>query len=740
MKMKRIIALTLSIVLVATLTACGCSDKKAVKIGTGTITGQLNAAYATEEGDVLASKLIMPSLYSYDRNGTLLLDAAQGKTTSYQGTDYSYKSIANITKTEDKEAGTTTYTITLGDVNFSNGKAMTADDLIFTYYVLCDKSFDGVSKLKNSSIEGLLAYQYNNTKAPDVSITDDDIGSAMEDPSEELVQEVSDKIIRPVLEEGKTFCDENWQRYVERGYGNSSEEFFVMLFSNAIDSEYSADGKTYDQIFEDTVKLFGMNYKQISRIFYGEVEYLNEKALNVVTEFLFNKALENSGGTPVSTISGIVKKDDKTVTVTAKGTGEELDKAICDIPVLSKDYYGNEEYNYDSAKFGIARGDVSVVKSHSSDPLGYGPYVASKSVDEGAIYLEPNTKYSLGTVPSVNLKFIHVESDKRISSITEGTTDLTIIDLTSENLKNIENGGENLKTLETNGNEYEYFGFNLGTLIPRYQDDDGEDVDTVEEGRHLRTALGIIIASLREDAINSTIGSAGKIIEYPGSSSSIAAIPTTDSDYKTAFSTTSDGEKFDNAIEAAKAELVKAGYEFGTDGKIIYKDNLLTEFTIAIPSYSVNDACMMQLYDNLVAALSDLGFSMEPTYYDEMDEFVVALAAKSHHLWIGERSADIENISKYYHSDGEFNYYGIANDEIDGLLDDAAKDTTLMQKNYQEVYKKVMDAAIEVPIYQRQSAVVYNSSYVLINEGINITEFFGILNVPDALYYPGTKK
>lgn len=737
MNFKKLISLTLAVAMILGVVACdGEPSGKKVTVATGTITGQLNMAYAKEEGDVLAASLIMPTLYEYDRNGQLLLDAAEGKSVTYKNKDYAYRTLADISSEYDQATSISTYTIKVGSASqFANGTKITADDLIYSYYVYCDKSFDGECCLYDSSIVGLKAYQYNNSEAPNVNITDDDIGSALYDPTDELKAAINSDIIKPVLEEGRVFCEENWERYVDRGYGNSAEELFVMLFANAIDSNYQAGDKSFDEIFDDTLALFGMNYKQIARIFYGDVEYLNEKTYNLVKEFLFNKALADSNATEVDYIEGIKKVNDSTITVSAYGNDANLMEEVCDIPVLSKDFYSDTGYNYSTNEFGVTRGDVSVVKSHSTEPLGYGPYEVKYS-DNGTIILTPNKNYYGGSAPSVDLKLVNIAKDSQIEAVSQAEADLAIVDLTNENIGKIQNGGNSLQTIDVDSSEYEYIGLNKSTLVPYFPGED-EELDTEYTGYHLRQGLAILLASLRQDAIDSTIGDAGKIIEYPGSQSGVASISESDPDYQKAYSKTSTGETFDDAFEAAKQEFILAGYGFDEDGYVQGAEGVLTTFTVAIPSYQLSDSTMMKLYDSFNEKIQRMGFMLEPVYYEEMDEFLVALTAKSEHIWLAERTTSTDNVYEYYHSNGKLNFYGLKNSTIDSLLDQVDKDSTLLKANYQKVYKTVMEEAVEVPVYQCQSAIVYNPNGVQIADGIDITEFYGIFDIPQALTYPG---
>ena len=93
------------------------------------------------------------NLLTLDRQGGIVYNAAQGETVSYNGTDYLYTGPADVSVYYDDRADRTTYTATLRPgIKFSDGVEVTADDLIFTYYTLCDPSYDGQTVLDSYNI------------------------------------------------------------------------------------------------------------------------------------------------------------------------------------------------------------------------------------------------------------------------------------------------------------------------------------------------------------------------------------------------------------------------------------------------------------------------------------------------------------------------------------------------------------------------------------------------------------
>ncbi|MEG2702582.1 MAG: ABC transporter substrate-binding protein, partial [Clostridia bacterium] len=92
-------------------------------------------------------------MLAFDRQGGLILNAIEGETVSYNDTDYKYTGVANVAMARDEAANQTTYTIKLrDDVKFSDGQPLTADDLIFSYYVYLDPAYVGSATLGSYNI------------------------------------------------------------------------------------------------------------------------------------------------------------------------------------------------------------------------------------------------------------------------------------------------------------------------------------------------------------------------------------------------------------------------------------------------------------------------------------------------------------------------------------------------------------------------------------------------------------
>ena len=165
--MKRTLALILSLVMCLGLLA-GCGDKKTddgqtdgktLVVGTQNFDGKFSPFFYTNDYENQVMGMVFDVLFLVDREGSVVLKGIEGDVRPYNGTDYTYKGIADCDIVENSD-GTVDYNITLKEgVKFSDGEEMTIDDVIFSYYVLLDPAYDGVSTLYSLPIKGLEAYR-----------------------------------------------------------------------------------------------------------------------------------------------------------------------------------------------------------------------------------------------------------------------------------------------------------------------------------------------------------------------------------------------------------------------------------------------------------------------------------------------------------------------------------------------------------------------------------------------------
>ena len=155
------------------------------------------------------------ALMTLDRSGGIVYNAIEGETRAYNGVDYFYHGIADLTVKYDEAADITTYTAKLKEgVLFSDGVEMTADDLIFTYYAYLDPSYTGSTQLASFKIIGVDDYRTQTTA--DVYAKYADMGVAIYEAGKDHVWTADDAW----TEEQQTFFWDavaaNWKKDVEK--------------------------------------------------------------------------------------------------------------------------------------------------------------------------------------------------------------------------------------------------------------------------------------------------------------------------------------------------------------------------------------------------------------------------------------------------------------------------------------------------------------------------------------------
>lgn len=190
---RKLLALLLALSLAYGLTACGqtapeastqsapnstsaaitpeplpeLEEGEALEVGCSEFAGQFSPFYAALASDRDAVELTQIRLLTCDRAGAPVLQGIEGEIRAYNGTDYTYYGPANLTITEQDD-GTVWYDFTLReDLTFSDGEPVTADDLIFSLYVLLDPSYEGPNRLNTMPVQGLAEYQSGD--APNIA-------------------------------------------------------------------------------------------------------------------------------------------------------------------------------------------------------------------------------------------------------------------------------------------------------------------------------------------------------------------------------------------------------------------------------------------------------------------------------------------------------------------------------------------------------------------------------------------
>jgi peptide/nickel transport system substrate-binding protein len=745
-KTTKLIALVLALVMVVSaFAACGggetantpAGEEKTLVIGTQNFDGKFSPFFYTNayENDVLG--LVNVGLLGTDREGSVVLKGIEGEVRPYNGTDYTYTGIANCDVTENAD-GTVYYDFTLkSGVKFSDGTEMDIDDVIFSLYVLLDPAYDGVSTFYALPIEGLDAYRSGMDTVINLILATQRAGYTANDF---YTEEEYNAFWTAFDAAGEKFAQEIVDYCAAAGYAADGND--VTTAAGAWGYEL-AEGATAADFFAKIVENCGYNL--------GDDGINYETAGTSISTFIYNElgdaaATYQKGvqtGESAPNVTGIQKTGENTLRIVLT----ELDAtAIYQMgqTIVPMHYYGDEAlYDYENNKFGFVKGDMSDVKSVTSNPVGAGPYTF-ESYDKGVVTLKANPNYWKGEPKIDYIKFQEGQDADKVPGVVAGTIDITDPSYSAETAKAIAdaNGGEvtgaKITTNMVANLGYGYIGFAAKNVCVG-----GESGS--EASKNLRKAIATVISVYRDVSVDSYYGEFANVINYPISDTSWAAPRVTDEGYKVAFSVDVEGndiytegmtaeEKYAAAEKAALGYFEAAGYTVA-DGKVTAApEGAKMAYEVMVGGGGIGDHPVFMALTQASASLKNIGFDLivtDMSNFSEMTNSVNAGTAEMFGMaWNATPDPDMYQI---YHSEGGSNEksYWIKDAALDKLIMDARQSTdqTYRKTLYKQALDIVADWAVEIPMYQRQNCIIFSTERVNMETVTpDITTFWGWAN------------
>jgi ABC-type transport system substrate-binding protein len=422
------------------------------------------------------------------------------------------------------------------------------------------------------------------------------------------------------------------------------------------------------------------------------------------------------------------------------------------VSVAPLHYYGSRAaYKYTENKFGFTKGDLSGVKSKTTAPMGAGAY-KFVSFDQGIVTFERNGHYYKGCPKLENILFKETTDADKIPGVIGTTFDVSdpSWSMTAGQTVRAENTngeltGDAITTSTVDNLGYGYIGINADNVNV------GDDPDSVAS-KNLRIGLATLIAVYRETAVSSYYGDQASVINYPISNTSWAAPQPADEGYALAYSVDTEGDpiynadmtaqqRYDAALQATIAYLTAAGYTWdaGTSKFTAAPAGASLEYEIIVPGDGTGDHPSFAICTWVKAQLETIGITL--TINDPADSNVLwtALEANTQELWCAAWGATIDpDMYQIYYSTNvvgaggtDSNHYHIQDSELDELIMAArtSADTSFRKATYKECLEIIMEWGVEIPIYQRQNAIIFNNSRVKISTVTpDITTFWGWMN------------
>ena len=746
--MKRALALILSLVMcVGLFTACGEqknpdgngdeSKDTPLVVGYSAFNQKFSPFFSETEYDQDVWVMTSLSMLNSDRQGQVIMNGIEGETHNYNGTDYTYYGPADC-EIVQKDDGTVDYNFKMReDLVFSDGEKVTIDDVIFSMYVLCDPTYDGNSTLYAAPIQGMAAYRAGMTtlaKALAAAGRDNADFTYWTEEQQTKFWDNFDKGLVPFAEGIVAYCVQS---------GANTEGDIAGAAAN-----WGFDGLAADATIQDFAMAIGNQYGWVFSAMEKEVG--NSDALSTMMDADVYNDYPTTGvktGESADSITGIKKTGDYSMTVT-------LDKVDATaiyqlgVTIAPLHYYGDPaQFDAENNKFGFPKGDLSSVRAKTTEPMGAGPYKFLK-YEDGVVYFEANENYFLGAPKTKYLNFQQCMSDDdKLNGVITGTIDITDPTFSNDTVDAItkaNNGsgvdGDKITTDTVDNLGYGYLG--MAAACVNVGGEPGSDAS-----KNLRKAFATVFSVYRDVAIESYYGERASVINYPISNTSWAAPQPTDDGYKVAFSVDVNGndiytsgmsadERYAAALQAALGYFEAAGYTV-TDGKLTAAPaGAKLEYELQIPADGSGDHPAFMMVSEAKKALETIGMNLIITDLSDSSGLWTGIDAHQVDMWCAAWGATVDpDMYQIYYSDvanckgdlstgknpyggpaqgGSNKMYCIADPELDTLIMTAREslDQSYRKTMYKACLDIVVDWAVEVPVYQRQNAVIFSTERV----------------------------
>lgn len=718
-----------------TLAACGGpvtqegEEQKTdtLTVGYGTFSGQFSPFYASDGEDADVCAVTGVKLLESDRGGSIVLKGASGEPVAYKGQEYTYEGIADCEMVKNAD-GTVTYNFTLRQgVTFSDGEALTADDAIFSMYVLCDPTYDGPSTFGTLPILGLSEYRAGMYPLADLIKQAGEYNNDFSFWTKAQQDKYWDTLKG---EAGVAFAEEIVEYCSSGGYANNvAEAIEAWGYADLVE-----EGKEYTaaDFFALLCKKYNNDYSA-----FAEKDSAGTSLYEFTKQILCKSAPEYGNGVTVSdsaeNISGIVKTGEYSFSVTMSGYDASAVYTMA-IVVAPLHYYGDKAlFDVQANTFGFTKGDLTAIKDKSASPVGAGPY-RFVSYEGGTVTFEANTSYYKGAPKIERVLFKESADDETlVASVADGTLDIcvpslsaTVVDKIKEANGNGALTGSVITYSPVDFNGYGYIGINAANV--KVANDAGS-----RQSKNLRKAFATLFSVYREEHIEAYYGELAEVIQYPISATSWAAPTEGDAGYAECFAYGVDSkpiytddmtreERYAAASDAAKAYLKAAGYTYdASSGRFTsapYGARL--SYTMIIPGGGMGDHPVSGIAEKVAQALSEMGITLNIEDPIDTDTLWNAQNAGTAELWAaawtGTLDPDLYRV--YYSGNYPTNQTGTGQNKFylqDSTLDAkilearAADNVTYRKSIYMSCLKTILDWSVEIPVYQRQQAYIFST-------------------------------
>ncbi len=716
--------------------------------------GKVSALFASEGEEYTAASLSHAKLLSTERGGSIVEKGIEGESFLYLDTDYRYYGISDVTVSRT-DSGGALYSFKLReDVFFSDGTNMTADDVIFSMYVMLDGSYEGYSRLSELSIVGLDAYNMNMSSMSEIIYLGKDAQSGGYSASEEqtyrdrlsdAVKIYTDQLVRCVSRQYKS--DDELVRYGGK-YGSGIADMDELSVAYAMtvlgyaewekgaDGAYTgaivcADGREYDCVesFPDGEGMFSALMTKYLTPDMLASELICEVDFGKILLDTFGSSYENffvvkhQSGTSASSVSGIKKTGMYSFSVEVESY-DVSDLYAFTFFVAPLHAIGNrDKYKYTEERFGFLKGDIRELKNRKSN-ICSGAYVY-KGANDGTYRFERNTLYYLGCpyVKKLELLF-SARGEDAAADIAQGKYDITVTELDRELVSSVKalnstgdlDGSELTLTKQSTG-VYGYIGLNSSVL--KIGDDSQSD-----PSRALRGAFCVLFSHFAPESVYEYFGESAEMTGYPADPRS-TLYPSEDG---LRYSNTVMGESIfvqgmsekekEKALSDAVLEyFVAAGYTYDKKAKKITAapDGGTLEFEFLLCTDEVGGSPVLPAVQNSSELLDKLGIKLNCRIVSDAEQLTAELCGGGVMMWASAYTLSPKpDLYTHYYSkntpqhalDIGKNYFGIKDKALDAIILQLAQTSEPEQRSrlYLDFIRILSLYYTELPLYVEQSA------------------------------------
>lgn len=533
-----------------------------------------------------------------------------------------------------------------------------------------------------------------------------------------------DRSGKPILKakDGQTLLFEN-NNYFYRGLSNIDISYDSEKDQTTYEIEIREDVKFSDGVILTTDDVIFSLYLYCDPKYQGEVQ-LKDTNIVGLKEYLEDDLVEESENSEsgasttedrkqtVSSIAGIQKSEKDTVIIRTNGYDASFLYQLA-IPVYPLHYYGDLLlYDYDMNQFGFLKGKYTLDKEKQSHPLGAGPYVFD-SYNHGNVHMSANPEFYLGEPKIQNIEYIYMNEMERIAAMKSEKVDLTHIVGSNSRFQEVKEKGKTpITIIKTNALGYGYIGMNLDNVKI------GKDAYS-SESISLRKAIATLLSVYREEYIYDRNEGAVDLIQYPVSRgmwySPIGTLksPCYSENWRgnAIFSyEMSYDERYRLALKAAKDFLIQAGYVFDdhTNKCIEAPAGGPLEYNIYVNGFGIGNHPSYEVLLATKEALKTIGIEFNICDEEDATTFWNAVDDGTADLWCGAWQTSYEPALSTKYRNQPLNE--VLTRKINVV------DTFLIYQQREEIcktfYDEVLDKAIEVPMYQRCNAILYNPEVI----------------------------